>query len=281
MTGTTTFDLQSLVTLGTVDADGTVWKVNLDGVPGLGEPAPTLMPLQNPRQDGATAGDSFTGPRIMPITGTIRANTPELLNAAIDLLKAAVTNEDFLLTITESGRVGTMVVRRSGETITQKLTNRLAVYSIMVTAMDPRIFGITQVGSTNLQASSGGWTFPLTLPATIDAVSVSGQISLTNAGTKAGKVTARVDGPCHGPVITHRGSGLVLEFASSLVLGSGEWIDIDMDKHTVLEQGQASRSGYITSRGWSQFDVGENVWAFSAASFDADALLTINATPAR
>jgi hypothetical protein len=276
----TTVDLQGMVTLGSVDANGTVWRIDQDGLTGMGQPTPTIDVQQKPRQDGGWADDSFDGPRYVAVTGTIRANTPEILNDAIDLLKAAVANTGFTMTFTESGRVRTLTARRAGETITQKVTSRFATYSIMVVALDPRFFGPPLAGSTGLPSTSGGLTIPFTLPASIDASVVSGQIALTNPGRVAGKVLARVDGPCHGPVITHRGSGASLVFSSSLVMGDGEWLDIDMDAHTVRAQGQASRSGWITSRGWSTFEPGDNTWAFTAASFDAGAKLTITAYPA-
>lgn len=275
----TTVDLQGLVTLGTVDANGTVWQINLGGLTGMGQPAPNIDVKQKTRRPGGWAGDSFDGPRYPTIAGTIRANTPQLLNQAIDLLKATVMNTEFVTTFTESGRVRSLNTRRAGETITQKVTNLIATYSIMLVALDGRFFGTTYSGSTHLPATSGGLTIPFTIPFTIAATVVSGQIALFNDGTQVGKVKARVDGPCNQPSILHRGTGTQL-WSSSQVLASGEWIDIDMDKHTVLAQGQAGRNGLVTSRGWSGFDVGSNVWGFSAASFDAGAQLTINATAA-
>jgi len=122
-------------------------------------------------------------------------------------------------------------------------------------------------------------TDAFTIPFTIDAVTVTGQVSLVNPGNETGPVRLRIDGPCRGPVVTHVSSGAQLVFSSSLVLGVGEWIDVDMEARTVLANGQATRAPWITSRGWSGFTPGENTWAFTAAAFDADARLTVVATP--
>lgn len=274
----TTVDLQGLVTLGSVDAAGTLWRINQDGLTGIdGSPAPTLQVEQKTRQDGGWGGDSFDGPRYPTIAGTIRAETPALLNDATELLAAAVTKTSFMMTVTKADRIRVLTVRRAGETVIQRVTNRFATYSIMLVAEDPRMFFPAVSGSTHLQSTTGGHTVPETVPYSIDATVSSGQISLTNLGRTAGRVVARVDGPCHGPIITHRGLSASLVFSSNLTLVAGEWLDIDMDAHTVLAQGQASRAGWITSRGWSTFEPGDNLWAFSAASFDADALLTITA----
>jgi hypothetical protein len=81
-------------------------------------------------------------------------------------------------------------------------------------------------------------------------------------------------------VVTHAGSGKALVFSSSLVLGAGEWIDVDMEAQTVLANGQSSRAGYITSRGWSGFEPGHNTWSFTAIGYDAASKLTVSATPA-
>ena len=118
-----------------------------------------------------------------------------------------------------------------------------------------------------------------TIPFSIEAVTVTGQVSLVNPGNETGPVRLRIDGPCRGPVVTHVSSGAQLVFSSSLVLGAGEWIDVDMEARTVLANGQASRAPWITSRGWAGFTPGENTWAFTAAAFDADARLTVVATP--
>lgn len=122
-------------------------------------------------------------------------------------------------------------------------------------------------------------TDALTIPFSIDAVTVTGQVSLVNPGNETGPVRLRIDGPCRGPVVTHVSTGTQLIFSSSLVLGAGEWLEVDMEARTVLANGQATRSPWITSRGWSGFTPGENTWAFTAAAFDAAARLTVVATP--
>jgi len=119
----------------------------------------------------------------------------------------------------------------------------------------------------------------LRVPFTIDAVTVTGQVSLSNAGNESGPVRLRIDGPCTGPVITHGSTGAQLVFSTSLVLRAGEWLEVDMENRTVLANGQAGRAGWITSRGWSAFDPGDNSWAFTAAVYHPASRLTVTATP--
>jgi len=123
-------------------------------------------------------------------------------------------------------------------------------------------------------------TGALTIPFIIDATVVTGQVNLENPGNESGPVVIRIDGPCVGPVVTHVSTGNALVFSSSLVLQSGEFLLIDMDARTALANGQANRAGYITSRGWSAFDPGDNTWSFTASQFNSQSRLTVEAIPA-
>lgn len=123
-------------------------------------------------------------------------------------------------------------------------------------------------------------TGALTVPFRINAKTVTGQVSLNNPGNESGSVVIRIDGPCAGPVVTHVSTGNALVFSSSLVLRAGEFLIIDMDARTAMANGQSNRAGYITSRGWSAFDPGQNTWAFSAASYNSASQLTVTAVPA-
>jgi len=276
----TTIALGTGPVLGTRDDDGTIWRINQGGFTGWGEPASSLFPVRKPRQQGAWAGKSFNIERTMTVAGTITAQTPALLNAAIEALLTAVTNDEFIMTVTENGVPGWVAARKQGETLTPKVTNLIANYSIQVVSLDSRKFGTALTASTFLPASTGGLQWPDRWAQKWPATVISGQVSLINPGNEVGPVVLRLDGPVTGPRIGHVGTGAVLVFSSSLVLGTGEWLTVDMDKHTAMANDQASRSSYITSRGWSGFDPGVNVWSFAATSYDPASKLTVTATPA-
>lgn len=123
-------------------------------------------------------------------------------------------------------------------------------------------------------------TAALTVPFQINATTVTGQVNLNNPGNESGPVVLRIDGPCTGPVVTHVSTGNALVFSSSLVLQDNEFLLIDMDARTALANGQANRADYITSRGWSSFDPGDNTWAFSAARYNSESQLSVAAVPA-
>lgn len=266
--------------LNAVDEFGVQWVTDKDGVKGWGAPQGTLEVVQKVRQSGGWAGLSFSKSRPMVLSGTTIAPTPDLASDALDRLNDACSLDDTLLTVVESGRARWCTVRRDGDVIPVWLNDIAFTWSVQVVAPDPRKFADELTASTTLPSSSGGFVYPHVYPYEIDAVTVSGQVSLENVGNQAGPVLLRIDGPCTGPVVTHVGSGLALVFASSLVLGAGEWLTVDMEARSVLANDQASRSGYVVSRGWSQFTPGMNTWAFTAASYDPASRLTVTATPA-
>lgn len=261
------------------DVNGVQWSVGQ--LTGWGGVSPTIQLVQKPRASGAWSGLSYGTARHIAISGLVNAPTQDLLTAAIDSLIAATSFAATVLTVAEGSRVRMISVRREDEVIWSYITGTLAQWSIAVVAADPRRLGTPLVGSTHLPASSGGITWPHAWPETWSATTVSGTVTLTNPGTQAGPLVIRIDGPVTGPQISHQGiTGGSITFSSSLTLGTGEWLTINMDTRQVLANDQSNRAQYITSRGWFSFDPGVNTFSFTAASYNASALMTVTGYPA-
>ena len=264
--------------LGGQEDSGVQWI--LEDIQGWGAPGGTLAPMQKPRQAGMWGGYSFAKGRPMVLKGTTSAPTAGLASDALDRLIDAFSLDSVVLTVVESGRSRWTNVRRDGDVLPVWLGATAFSWSVQVVSLDSRKFGAALTGSTLLPLTSGGLTVPFTVPFTISSTVLSGQVPLTNPGNEVGPVTIRVDGPAVGPVITHTGiTGSSLVFASSLVLAAGEWLTINMESRTAMANDQASRSGYITSRGWFGFDPGVNVFSFTASGYNAASLMTVTATP--
>lgn len=263
--------------LNTIDANGTAWAV--EKFDGWGTPKPTLTPLQNVRRSGFTMGDSFSEGRVMTLTVTIVSADPTQHSLDCDTLIAAFSRSGANMYVSEAGRVRWCFVRRSADIVPTHYSQVATSFIVQVTSPDWRKFGTQLEDTTALPSSTGGVTVPLKIPFDIPANVLSGTVTLTNPGNEIGPVWARIDGPTTGPVITHQASGLQLILASSLTLGVGDWIDIDMEKRTVLQNGQASRNAFVTSRGWSGFDPGVNTWLFTASTYNPSARLTVSANP--
>lgn len=265
--------------LGGVDADtGLRWHI--DPIDGWGASKSSRSGTQRSRAGGTWSGIGYPSNRAIAVNGRIIGPSTAALSEAFDWLVTNVPLSDTRFSVLEGARERWTLVHRTGEVIPKWVTDKRLEWSFQVESDDWRKFGTELSGVTLLPSTAGGLTIPFTVPLMIDAITVSGQISLTNPGNEVGPVRLRIDGPCTGPVVTHVSSGVQLVFSSSLVLGVGEWIDVDMEAHTVLANGQASRSGWVKRRGWSGFDPGDNTWSFTAAEHDPASQLTVYATPA-
>lgn len=265
--------------LNTVDANGVFWI--LENFTGWGSPGSTAELSQRARGHGATSSEGFLRPRVMTLEGVIDAPTAEALSLAVDDLAAAVTLSDFRFLVSESGRIRHCDAKRQDEILISWIDAITARFSIQIVAKDPRKFGDLITTSTRLPFSSGGLVRPSTWPRTWTGVSGTGKVTINNPGNTQAPVWLRIDGPlpAGGWTITHQGKRQSLTFATALALGAGEFVAVDMDRREVLAQGQAPRSGYVTSRGWFSLDPGENVIAFSAQNYSSTASLTVSTKP--
>lgn len=268
------------IPFGDVDDFGVDWSIEkFDGWTGSTRSTSELT--QKPRQHGAWRSTGYSGARSIAASGKLYAPDAATLNGAFDRLNDAIpAGVDRTLVVNYAGTSRWATVQQSDDVLPGWQSDYVGTWSIQVSATDWRKFGASLSGSTRLPSTTGGLTIPFTVPFTINATTVTGQVSLENPGNESGPVVLRIDGPCTGPVVTHVSTGNALVFSSSLVLQDGEFLLIDMDARTALANGQANRAGYITSRGWSAFDPGDNTWAFSASQYDSRSQLSVTAVPA-
>jgi len=278
-------NLGNLVAIGDlllnyIDDAGVHWI--LEKFAGWGSPASSAELTQRARGHGATSSEGFLRPRVMTLEGLIDAPTPEALTLAAEQLAAAVSLSGFRLLVSETGRVRHVEAQRQDDVIVTEVSPTVAAYSIQVVAKDPRKFGDLITASTRLPFSSGGLVYPATYPVTYTGVSGTGKITVDNAGNTEAPVWLRIEGPipAGGHSVTHLGKGQTLTFGTALALGAGEFLTVDMDRREVLAQGQAPRSGYVTSRGWFSLDPGVNEIAFASQNYSETANLTVSTKPA-
>jgi len=266
---------------GVVDDDGVRWA--LTDLTGWGSPAGTLEVQQRPRANGGRGGESFLTPAVMTFKVAILAPTVDLLTDAADRLFAAVELAEAKFEIVEGSRTRYRWCRRQDEIIPTLYNARSAEFSVQVVAEDPLKYGEQITASTLLPSSSGGLTWPVTWPVTWTGVTQTGVLHIDNPGNVPAPIMARVDAigePLDGPIIKHLSQGRELVFSSSYQLPAGNWLDIDMANHKVRENGQASRSTWVTKRGWFSLDPGGNDILFDANTRNSTARLTITTYPA-
>lgn len=264
--------------LAGIDSAGVEWITT--ELAGWGSPGSTLAPVQKSRAPGAWLSPRQLTPRHLGPAGLVRAPSLSALRDAIDRLNAAASIDGATLAVTEGDLTRTVTAYRSDEVLVTLDTDLVAHWTLGLIAPDPRKYGPQIVKTTKLPTSSGGLTWPVTWPVTWTGVSATGIVHIDNPGNTTGPLVVRIDGPCSGPQIRHDGAGAELVFASSYNLPAGSFIEIDMQRRTVLEGGTASRNQWITSRGWFGLEPGGNDLIFSADSFNTTALMTVTTAPA-
>lgn len=262
------------VTLGAVDSAGVAWTIDPDGLQGWDSADVRTQYSERQADHGAWAGPAYLAARAITLTGRIIAPDLPTLDSAIDQLSAAAALSDTLLTVTETVPKQ-CTVRRSGRLLLKWDTDRIASYSVLLTAADPRRYDtVLQSQSTALPSTSGGLTLPITLPITITATTVSGTITLTNAGTIATRPVLTITGPVTSPVIVAtRPDGSTTQLSYSDTLGSGDVLVIDSGARTVVLNGSVSRRLYLSGT-WPEIPPQSSVtFSWSASSYDPAALL--------
>jgi hypothetical protein len=264
------------IPLGGVDSAGVAWALqSLDGWDS-GEVRSEYTDRES--DHGAWASPVYLGSRPITLTGTVTAPDRATLEDALERLRTAAALSDTTLIVYELTGAKQVTVRRSGKPLFAYVTDRIATYSVLVTAGDPRRYSTTlQTGTTGLPSTTGGLTFPITFPITFSAVTVSGQINVVNGGTMDTRPVITITGPVVAPTVSALyPDGTVRQLIYSQDLGTGDALVIDTDAHTVVLNGNVSRRRFVTvSGGWPTIPAGSSVnYQFQSSTYNASAMLT-------
>lgn len=115
-----------------------------------------------------------------------------------------------------------------------------------------------------------GETWPLVFPMVFPAAQPRGRAVHTNPGTEPADQVVRLYGPCRGPRYTNDTTGESLVFSTDLVIGLGEYVEINTATHSVyyLSDPAASRAHFLdyTESTWWQIPPGESVVRYHPTS---------------
>lgn len=227
---------------------------------------------------GSWASPVYLGARPITLAGTVTAPDRLTLEAAMEQLRTAAALTDTTLVVYELATPKQCTVRRSGKLLIAYVTDRIATYSVLVTAADPRRYGVDlQTGTVGLPFTTGGLAPPLTPPLVSTATTVSGEINTFNAGTFETRPVFTVLGPVTAPqIITQMPDGSVTFLNYSDTLFSGDQLVIDTDAKTVVLNGNASRRRYLAiPSGWPTIPAGSSCTVqFRAQTYNSSAQLT-------
>jgi len=241
------------IPIGGVDTSGVAWSLQtFDGWDGSEVRAEYT---ERESDHGTWASPVYLGSRPLTLTGTVTAPDRATLDDALERLRTAAALGDTTLVVYEQTEAKQATVRRSGKPLFAYLTDRIATYSVLLTAADPRRYStVLQTGTTALPSTTGGLTFPITFPVTFSATPV---VSALYA------------------------DGTVRQLIYSLDLGAGDVLVIDTDARTVILNGVTSRRRFMTvSGGWPTIPAAVNgtpttvAYQFQSSTYNASAMLT-------
>lgn len=262
------------VPLGGVDSAGIAW--GLSKLEGWDSPDVWITHSRRQFDHGAWASPAFLHPRVITPQGTIVAPDRASLEQALDQFQATVSLTDTTLVVYETVPKQ-CTVRRTGRLLIERQTDRVATYSAMLTAADPRRYSTTlQSQSAGLPRVTGGTALPWTLPLTITSGSTSGTLTLTNAGTIAAKPVLTITGPATPPIaiVIQYPDGSTRQLTYSDTLSAGDQLVIDCAAHTVQLNGSTSRRRYLAGQ-WPEIPPSSTVAIqWNANSYSSSALLT-------
>lgn len=261
------------ISLGMVDAAGVAW--HLQELEGWDSPDLRAEYSAREADHGAWAAPVYLSQRPITLAGRIEAGNIASLDSAVEQMIAACSLTDTTLTVYET-TAKQATVRRSGKPLIRPITDRIAQYSLLVTAADPRRYStVLQSQSTALPSVTGGVTLPITMPLTITATTVSGSITLTNTGSIATRPTLTIAGPVVTPtIVAALPGGAVTQIIYGDTLQAGDVLVIDSAARTVVLNGTASRRLYFSGT-WPEVPAGSNVtYSWSSPVYEPTALLT-------
>jgi Phage tail protein. len=225
---------------------------------------------------GQRPSTSGSGP--LTLGGTVTAPDQPSLDDARERLLSAASLPDTTLVVYETAPKQTSA-HRSGKPLWAYVTDRIATFSVLLTAQDPRRYDVNlQTGTAALPVATGGRPTPYTPPYTLTATTVSGQVDAVNSGTFETRPVIVIDGPVSQPqVLAAMPDGSVRPMSFSQDLGTGDELVIDVAAKSVVLNDSVSRRRFLSlPLGWPVIPAQSTVsFSFAAVTYSASALLTV------
>lgn len=265
------------VTLG----DDTPYQIP-DGPAGLGLPELRTSDTPRPQDHGLFWGNDYFGKRVITLEVTILADTAEDATALMDALAAvwqppapADTDAVVPLTVDLPGQVARTLdgrPRRAAYDL-DDLESGVITATLQYDVADPRLYSTETVVSTAAATSGGGRTYDRVYPLVYAAGGTGGTLLVVNEGNFPSRPLLRILGPSTTPRIENVTAGRFL--AADLTVAAGEFLDFDLDAHTVMLGGTASRYGsLVPGSTWWELAPGNNSIKFIAADSQGTLQLT-------
>lgn len=234
------------------------------------------------RRHGQYAGDDFLDARTITVTFDLYAATQDDLSSLISELELALApcSDEQPLVFHIPGVAGGNTARanarcrRKALPVTMEYRYGLPQAIVEFHATDPRLYlNDLQTKQIGLAANASGLTFDATPSFVFGDAASGGYMTVTNQGSFATSPTFRIYGPIENPRIENVTSEKT--FALDIEIVDGNYIDIDFENRSILENGVASRYSSMTvSSEWFSLEPGDTEIRFTADAY-TDASLAI------
>lgn len=128
--------------------------------------------------------------------------------------------------------------------------------------------------------SSVGLAFPITFPIAFPATTAAGGSRISNLGGAPSHFVARLYGPCTAPRLINETTDEQIAFTASLVLGAGEYVEIDTRDRAanLLSMPSQSRLDFVDfeATSWWQIASGDQTVRYAPLSASAGAVAVID-----
>lgn len=120
--------------------------------------------------------------------------------------------------------------------------------------------------------STTGMSFPVSFPMSFAPTAATGALNIDNVGRAPSNFVAQLYGPITAPRLINNLTGLAIAFTSALVLGAGEYVEIDTYNKTAYLNGVSSQSVLgsldfdVTPPDWWQIQPREQQLRFTGTS---------------
>jgi len=269
------------LTLNTIDEYGTTWVLlDLDGWWTLPE-----VDLPDEQRSFHEEGSYSYEGRYLARVVTLRGYFKPATSSAADLVRA----RNKLLAVCQATRTETTLVVR--EELIKQATVRISARPLIATgrttgetafevtmrASDPRKYSTDiRVVSTGLaELTQNGRTYNREYPMLYGALSSTGYVTLENAGTATTPLVIEFTGQVTNPRVTNSETGEYFQINTSLSGAPGTSAIIDTGLHTASVNGVVQGTFIQTGSRYFNGSGASTILFFSAAAYDASALMTV------
>lgn len=267
-------------TTGLVLGSGTDYIVH--EVDGSGLPGMRSSDRAKPFDHGVFLGPEYIEARQVVIDLTIRgenaaacqANLDALIRAwSFDARSATTYDQTTNLRVLLPGQTERILKGRPRKSSfdTSNLKSGKVTGTLEFIAGDPRWYGdVLKSAGLNVSAPTSGFGFDLAFDFGFGG-GTSGAVVCENEGTLPTPPALRLDGPLTNVTVANETTGKSLTI--TLVVASGEYLEVDFVQRTVLLNGTASRY-YAMSGDWWELIPGNNTVRMNAGSGSGTATLS-------